>query len=208
MASSSFSMKAYEYTHTHAHTHAHAHTHTHSHTQRWYLQGLCAPDILDLKLYAALTQLCTHHFTTWNNALKCRKILHAHLYLKMTESPNNMGNTFFAKSKNIMFQVWNGNNKVNFLLNIFVGGKWRKFGEVTKFPPTKNFHRRNISTDENFHRRNFDRSGIAWMCLTRSKLVCYHFQVCRAWRTFHATKTFASMTLSTTGNIFTTAIIN
>ena len=69
------------------------------------LAGLCAPDILDLKLYAALTQLCTHHFTTRNNALKRRKILHAHLYLKMTESPNNMGNTVFAKSKNIMFQV-------------------------------------------------------------------------------------------------------
>ena len=27
------------------------------------LAGLCAPDILDLKLYAALTQLCTHHST-------------------------------------------------------------------------------------------------------------------------------------------------
>ena len=34
MASSSFSMKAYEYTHAHPHMHAHTHTHTYTHTER------------------------------------------------------------------------------------------------------------------------------------------------------------------------------
>ena len=45
MASSSFSMKAYEYTHTHAHTHARAHAPPppppHTHTQRISAEIVC-----------------------------------------------------------------------------------------------------------------------------------------------------------------------
>ena len=157
MASSSFSMKAYEYTHTHAHAHAHIHR---------ISAGIVCPRYTGFKTIRS-TNTIVH--TSFYNVKQCPKTpenIARSLIFKNDRVSQQYGKHIFRKKQK--YHVPGVKRELYSKLSLKHFRRWKvtkiwRSDEISTdetFPPTKHFHRRNISTDEtfpptkHFHRRN------------------------------------------------------